>query len=391
MKILVIGGSAPSLVNFRGPLLQTLVTQGHAVSACADGPASAIAAKLRSWGVTYRPIRLSRAGMNPLADLYTLLDLIIFMRRIRPDMVLSYTIKPVIYGSYAAKLCGIRANYSMIEGLGYAFAESSSLRRRILRLIAAGLYKIALKNNRRVFFLNPDDQEQFLALKLVRQDQTCLINGAGVDLDHFAVTPLPAKEGLCFLLVARLLRDKGVGEYAEAARLVKLKYPQTRFLLAGDLDPNPACITRGELSAWIEAGLIEYLGYLEDVRPAIARSSVYVLPSYYREGTPRTVLEAMAMGRSIITTDAPGCRETIKRDGSVRSALHSEGLIEGENGFLVPPKNVLKLAEAIERFIVNPELVNRMGAYSYQMAVEKYDVHKVNMVILKNMELECDV
>jgi glycosyltransferase involved in cell wall biosynthesis len=386
MRVLIIGAHEDSLIRFRGELLKTLVIEGHTVFACADGPAPAVAAELLSYGVTYHPISLARAGLNPLADLRSLLDLANLMRHIRPNIVLAYTIKPVIYGSFAAALCGISATYSMIEGLGYPFMEFTSPGHRLTRLIATILYKMALRKNRRVFFLNPDDQKLFLDLKLVRQNQICLINGIGVDLNHYSVVPLPSKD-LAFLLIARLLRVKGIVEYVEAAKKLKAKYPQIKFGLVGMADPNPAGVTPDELQGWIKSGVIEYHGYLEDVRPAIAASSVYVLPSFYREGLPRTILEAMAMGRPIITTDSPGCRESIKRNVNLCISHAPNGVIAGENGFLVPIKNAQKLAEAMEQFILNPELIDHMGACSRQIAVEKYDVHKVNAVILRTMGL----
>jgi len=190
-----------------------------------------------------------------------------------------------------------------------------------------------------------------------------------VDTEYYK--PEPFAENLSFLLIARLLKDKGIREYAESATIIKQKYPKISFRLVGWIEDNPASISKKELDLWVKQGIIEYLGKLSDVRPAIAESSVYVLPSY-REGTPRTVLEAMAMGRPIITTDAPGCRETVQH---------------GKNGFLVPVKNAPALVNAMEQFIRQPELTEQMGKASRQIAIEKYDVHKVNAVILKTMGL----
>jgi glycosyltransferase involved in cell wall biosynthesis len=201
-----------------------------------------------------------------------------------------------------------------------------------------------------------------------------VVNGSGVDLDKFVVKPLPdyATEGAVrFLFIGRLLGDKGVREYAEAARLLQLTHQQVRCVLVGWIDSNPNAITQAELDGWVADGRIEFWGRLTDVRPAIAACSVFVLPSY-REGTPRTVLEAMAMGRAIVTTDAPGCRETV---------------IHGENGFLVPVQDSVALAEAMRRFIDEPFLHQTMGTRSRQLAEEMYDVHKVNAVMLEGMDL----
>jgi glycosyltransferase involved in cell wall biosynthesis len=237
--------------------------------------------------------------------------------------------------------------------------------------VVRGLYRIGLKSASGVFFLNPDDLALFSKLDLIpdRVEKT-LLNGIGVDLDWYQPCALPNEP--VFLLVARLLADKGLREYQRAAQRLKARYPSARFLLAGDLDSNPMCIRAAEMASWQADGAIEYLGHLDDVRPAFAAARVYVLPSY-REGTPRTVLEAMAMGRPIVTTDAPGCRETV---------------VDGVNGFLVPVRDDVALETAMERFILDPSLAERMGRESLAIAREKYDVHKVNAVIMAAMGLE---
>lgn len=229
---------------------------------------------------------------------------------------------------------------------------------------------IALLYQKRIafFFQNPDDEALFRKLNLLpRAVPSCVVNGSGVDTSEYQLAPLPEQPR--FLLIGRLLGDKGVREYAQAAAVVKAKYPSARFQMVGWIDDNPDAISQKELDDWIESGTLEFLGKLADVRPAIAECGVYVLPSY-REGTPRTVLEAMAMGRAIITTDAPGCRETV---------------IEGENGYLVPVQDSEALANAMLRCIEHPDDVAAMGAVSRQIAENKYDVHKVNQVMLKEM------
>ena len=291
------------------------------------------------------------------------------MRSIKQDAFLGYTIKPVLYGSLAARLAGISGIFSIITGLGYAFSRGDS-RQRFAGIIAQFLYKISLSCNQKVYFQNPDDRNLFKELGFLRgADQVVLINGSGVDVSFFKKTPFPT--GVSFLLIARLIKDKGIIEYVEAARIIKAKYPGVLFRLVGWFDDNPTSIKKEDLDLWMEDGIIDYLGRLEDVRPAITASSVYVLPSY-REGTPRTVLEAMSMGRPVITTDAPGCRETV---------------IDGENGFLIPIKDVNALVQAMERFILQPELVVKMGKRSREIAEVKYDVHKVNTVIMQAMGL----
>ena len=369
-RIVVIASLAMSLVTFRGPLLKTLVERDHEVIACAPAAPPTIARALEGIGVRFLEIPLDNQGLRPWRDIVAFRKLAALLRDLGPAIVLSYTIKPVIYGSLAAHRAGVPAIYSMITGVGYAFT-SPGLKPWLTALIARRLYRIGLRHNRRVFFQNPDDRSLFERLGLLRggADQVVMINGSGIDIDAFRPAPLP--ERITFLMIARLLKDKGVREYVEAARLVKRTRPDVTFRLVGWIDDNPAAITEQDLRSWIAEGTIEYLGRLDDVRPAIATASVYVLPSY-REGTPRTVLEAMAMGRPILTTDAPGCRETVR---------------PGVNGYLVPIRDPTALAEAMERFLAMPGLIETMGRASREVAVQKYDVRKVNTVILETMEL----
>jgi glycosyltransferase involved in cell wall biosynthesis len=370
LRIIVIGSLARSLLNFRGPLLKTLVEHGHDVIACAPDAPPEVRSGLLGLGVCYRYIPLARAGLNPWGDLQTLLGLKRLFREERPDRVLAYTAKPVIYACLAASGCGSPPVHAMITGLGYGFGGLSR-RQRLIGRIVQGLYRMALRRAVGVMFQNPDDRDLFVASGLVAPTlPVTLINGSGVDLSAYPPGPLPDEP--VFLLIARLLADKGLREYQRAARRLKTRYPRARFLLAGDLDPNPLSIDAKELAAWQADGAIEYLGHLDDVRPAFAAARVYVLPSY-REGTPRTVLEAMAMGRPIVATDAPGCRETV---------------VDGLNGFLVPVRDDVALETAMERFILDPSLAERMGRESLAIAREKYDVHKVNAVIMAAMGLE---
>jgi len=367
-KIILLGSYAPSLVNFRGSLLKEFVKQGHEVIAYAPEISPSVKTILEGYGVSYYDVPLSRTGLNPWKDIKTIIALRYLFLKEKPDAVLSYTIKPVLYGSIAAWLGGVSNIYSMITGLGYSFM-GNSVKQRIVGKIAQLLYKISTKRNTKVFFQNPDDLSLFIKLDLVQKEQTVLINGSGVDLKHFSIKPLP--EAVSFLLIARLIKEKGIQEYAEAARIIRDRYPDTKCTLVGRVDPSPAAINPIDLKNWQQDGLLDFKGRMEDVRPAIANASVYVLPSY-REGIPRTVLEAMAMGRPVITTDAPGCRETV---------------IDGLNGYLVPVKAHATLAKAMERFILHPELIQQMGIESRIIAEEKYDVHKVNEVIMREMTL----
>jgi len=370
---LLIASFPDSLIKFRGPLLRALVAKGLDVHVAAPDLADVpdIRTELEALGITLHEIGLKRTGTNPVADLATVAELWRLMRRIRADYVLGYTIKPVIYGSMAAWLAGVLNRFALVTGLGYAFTGEASGKRGLLRKLIQRLYRFGLAKSRKVFFQNPDDDALFRQLKLLPADiPSCVVNGSGVDVADYALAPLPEKPS--FLLIARLLGDKGVREYAQAARKVKAEYPDAVFRLVGWIDDNPDAISQQELDEWVNSGTVEFLGKLADVRPAIADCNVYVLPSY-REGTPRTVLEAMAMGRPVITTDAPGCRETVT---------------DSDNGFLVPVKAVDDLAAAMIRFIENPKLVAKMGQRSRLVAEKKYDVHRVNEFMLAEMGIK---
>ncbi|WP_312317283.1 glycosyltransferase family 4 protein [Acinetobacter variabilis] len=379
MKFLMISSFLPSVLNFRGKLLEAISTQGYEIHIMAPEftrfPEEQ--QKLQALGYHLHKISMQRTGTNPLADLKLLKNLYQKIRQIQPDYVLSYTIKPVIYGTLASWLARVPNRYALITGLGYAFQNvETQTKRSIFQKLVHGLYQQALSRSHKAFFQNPDDLKLFQDLKLLTvQMPTVVVNGSGVNVADFNVLPLPLtaeqKIKISFLLIARLLGDKGVREYAEAAKIIKHKYPHVEFNLVGWIDENPSAIRQQELDQWVASNILNYWGKLSDVRPAIAESSVYVLPSY-REGTPRTVLEAMAMGRAIITTDAPGCRETVT---------------DGDNGFLVEVKSVESLVKAMEKLILQPELIAKMGSRSREIALHKYDVHQVNTHMMQEMGL----
>jgi glycosyltransferase involved in cell wall biosynthesis len=400
--LLIIGALPSSLVNFRGPLIQALLARGHRVVATANGRDAATEKTLAAWGVEYHANKIRRAGTSPLDDVRAFSDLVRLIRRVRPDRVLAYTIKPVVYGGLAARCCGVPGIYSMIEGLGRAFMPRESLLHGVSSIMARALYRIGLPGSACVFFLNPDDIRQFIAEGFVRPEKTVLLNGIGIDLDHYRAAPVPPVDRVRFLMVARLLRDKGVREFVGAAEAVIASGPCAEFVLAGELDDNPSSVREEELESWRQTGTVRYAGRLDDVRPAMRESHVYVLPSY-REGTPRTVLEAMSTGRPLITTDAPGCRETVRPmpedqrteigarlgGGTFDEAgwLRIGALKVGSNGVLVPVRDVDALVRAMRLFIDHPELIARMGRESRRYAEERYDVHKVNAAILSAMGL----
>jgi glycosyltransferase involved in cell wall biosynthesis len=257
----------------------------------------------------------------------------------------------------------------MITGLGTGLAEAPGFGGRIRKALAMQIYRLGLKDASAVLFQNPDNRAFFNANGLVgEKNRQVLIDGSGVNLAHFAPSP-PDMSRPTFLMISRLLIDKGVREYAKAARLVKADHPKARFLLVGPTDKNPMALPKAELDGWVKKGVIEYLDAADDVRPSLRSCTTYVLPSYH-EGTPRSTLEAMAIGRAVITTDVPGCRETVRH---------------GENGLLVPAYDADALADAMRTLILAPERVPAMGLASRRLVEERFDVHKVNRKILDTL------
>ena len=378
MKFLMISSFLPSVLNFRGKLLEAIQAKGYEIHIMVPELANFQEEyqKLIALGYQVHEIPMQRTGTNPLADLKLLKNMYQQIRQIQPDVVLSYTIKPVIYGTLAAGLAKVPKRFALITGLGYAFQNVETAKRSIFQKLVHGLYAQALKYAHKVFFQNPDDLKLFEEMHLLEANKPAVVvNGSGVNVQDFEVMPLPINEQggvkASFLLIARLLGDKGIREYMAAARSIKAQYPEAEFHLVGWMDDNPSAISQQELETWVNDKIVNYWGKLSDVRPAIAASSVYVLPSY-REGTPRTVLEAMAMGRAVITTDAPGCRETVSH---------------GVNGYLVAVKSVDQLVQSMQYFIEDPKLMISMGQRSRKIALNKYDVHQVNKHMMTEMDI----
>lgn len=374
MHILILGNDPKSLVNFRGPLADAMLAEGHRVSAAGAGRDAKADAWFQSRGITYHDVPMERAGINPFSDRRTYAELRALMDRVKPELLFAYTIKPVVYGLLAARKAGVPRRTAMISGLGYAFTENpgeaiaARMKRSAVRAAARTAYAAALKCADTVIFQNGDDREAFAAMGLLNAGQHVgLVNGSGVDLDHYRPAPMP--EGpTTFLMIARLLRDKGVYEYVEAARQVKRAQPEARFVLVGPFDPNPAAVKPAEVEAWVREGVIEYGGAVDDVRPHIAACHVFVLPSYYGEGVPRSTLEAMAMGRPVITTDSPGCRETV---------------VHGSNGVLVRARASDDLARAMSGAIQERQHLERYGEASHQRAVRLFSARNVASATLR--------
>lgn len=348
--------------------MMAMVNHGHEVIAAAPEDPELWTPKFRQMGIKYYSVPLVRTGLTPLKDIKALIFLYNLFKREKPDIVFTYQAKSVSYGCMAARMAEVPDIYCMLAGLGSIF-QLTGLKGSIIRGILCTQYKIALSVCRNVFFQNQDDVNDFEKMRLVRREKTVMINGSGVNLERFSPQPMPTD--LVFLFVGRLLRDKGLIEYMDAAREVKKCYPQARFLILGSMETNPMAVKREELDPYLADGSVEYLGSTDDVRPFLADCFTFVLPSY-REGTPRSALEAMATARPIITTDVPGCRETV---------------VDGVNGFLVPVKNSEALADKMVWMIEHPREALEMGREGLRICREKFDVVKVNEVILRTLGL----
>jgi glycosyltransferase involved in cell wall biosynthesis len=368
MKIMIVGNTMWSMVRFRGSLIATLIGRGHRIVAmCPPGSDEELAA-LKQLGASWEPCRsLDRAGLNPLAETRLLADLVRAMRRQRPDAVFAYFLKAALWGTLAARLAGVRHRVALIEGLGFAFTEGGDggaieRKRRTARRMVAMLMRLALRHASKVLVLNPADRDFIVGSGFARADRVADIDGIGIDLAEFNAEP-PAAGPPTFLLVARMLREKGIVEFIEAARIVRRDHPEARFLLVGGADANPNSISDEDLRAWLADGAAEWLGPVADVRPLLRQCSVFVLPSW-REGRSRTIMEAMAMSRPVITCRVPGC---------------GDALTDGESGIVVPAKSAGALARACLRFVEDPTLCTRMGHAARREAERRYDVRRSNL------------
>lgn len=362
MKFILISPKNRTVYNFRGDLIKKVISCGYEV--VVTGPNQIDVDKITQLGARFVEIPMNKNGVNPFSDLQYQHALQKLFIAEKPDVVLAYTSKPVIYGSVAAKKAARKSRkdirvVDMITGAGYAFT-AKTVKAKIIRFIMSCLYKRALKKADCVIFQNIDDKEQFERMGLLKSNKACLINGSGVNVDKFPIVDYPQK--LTFFMLARVMYSKGLREYLQACEIVKEKYPSVRCMLLGACEGIQDSMPKEDLQPYIDKGIVEYFGETDRVADYYEQCSVYVLPSY-REGTPRTVLEAMSMGRAVITTDAPGCRETV---------------IDGETGFLVPVKDSVALAEKMLAFVQNESLVRSMGIASAQYCRQKYDVVKVN-------------
>lgn len=372
MKIIVLSSLAYSLTNFRGALLRQMKANGHQVVAVAPDHDQLVEDKLRTWDIGFRSVPMQRTGTSILQDLRLLIAYVTLMIEEKPDLVLAYTQKPIIYGGIAARLMCVPRLFVLMSGLGYVYSEHNRSR-WLLRRIVSFLYREAVRRTRAIFVFNTDDRQDMIDNGIITHGQRVVqVPGSGVDIEHFARMPLP-RSGMRFLFVGRLMRDKGIYEFAEAARQINREHPDCEFIALGHYErDNPTGLDEAECLRLAREYPVRFIPGTSDVRPYLASSSVFVLPSYYREGLPRTIIEAMATGRAIITTDMPGCRDPVR---------------EGENGFLVQPRDGEALKVAMQRFIDKPSLVAIMGERSRDIAEKVYDVRKVNHQLLGEMDL----
>ncbi|USU03405.1 glycosyltransferase family 4 protein (plasmid) [Sphingomonadaceae bacterium OTU29LAMAA1] len=366
--VLIIGSDAMMMYKFHYALISELLSSGRRITIAAPPSVEgdAFILQLVARGAAHAELPLSRNGLNPIGDAGGFLAMFRLMRITRPDAVLVYTVKPVIYGLLAAWLAGVPRRVALITGLGYAFTGKAAGRRRAIQLIVSNLYRQALRHASIVLFQNADDEKKMRAAGILRASTPSqVVDGCGVDVDYYVQAPLPPWP-MRFLMIARVIADKGVREFVEAARIVRARHPDVVFRLVGGLDSNPGAITAAEIERWVEEGAIVWNGPVNDVVGALADSHVFVLPSY-REGLPQSTIEALASGRAIVTTDVPGCRETV---------------IDNETGFLIPPQSAKALAEACLRFVDAPELMTQFGRAARHVAETRFSTQRINAIVI---------
>lgn len=365
-SIVIFGGD---IVIFRSWLIRDLTAAGWKVIAC--GPRDDYQAQAVShMGADYVTAPVDRTGLSPARDLMAVNALARTLRSLRPDVFLSFHTKYNVIGPIAARLARVPRIFALVAGLGYAFSPGSGMKRTMLRRVLSSSLSLSLRCCTGVFVQNEDDLA--LVARWVRKTTRVVkLNGTGVDVDEFSYTT-PEVDSLRVLLVARLLEEKGIIDYVSAAGIVKSTYPDSTFSIIGPFDSNPGAISPEEVRGWEKDGVITYLGTSRDVRPHLRDCNLVVLPSYYREGLPKSLLEALAIGRAIVTCNTPGCRETV---------------IDGLNGFLVPPRDPVALAAAIARFGEDHRLLVSMGLAGRRFAEEQFNVCDVNAVMMREMRI----
>ncbi|MEO9890994.1 glycosyltransferase family 4 protein [Aurantibacter sp.] len=372
-KILLLCSASHSLKNFRGDLIKHFIANNYEVY-CGGPDFDEISLQdVKDLGGTPVSFNLQRTGVNPLKDYRSIDELKNILEKHKIDLLFPYTIKPVIYGSFAAKKINIPV-VSLITGLGFTFSKVT-FKAQLLQLITQILYRRALKKNKAIVFQNKDDLQLFLDNKIVTNNQSLhVVNGSGINLDRFSFTPKTKsnQDGVKFVIVGRLLKEKGFQYFMNAAKQLKSAYPKAEFHIIGGVPGNnSSAISKSELNDLNTQGIIIYHGVTHNVPELISQMDVFVLPTYYREGVPRSILEALSTGLPVITTNTPGCKETV---------------IENVNGFLIPPKDEENLVKALKKFLDNPKVINKMSIESRKLAEVKFDVNIINRELLKIIE-----
>ncbi len=359
-RLIIVVNCPAFFLSHRLPIALAAQKAGYEVH-IATGPGSAVS-KILNAGLIHHPLPLSRSGMNLILELRALLALFRLFRKLQPSIAHLVTIKPVLYGGIAARLAGIHGVVAAVSGLGFIFL-ASGFKAAIISYLVARMYRFALgKQNLKVIFQNSEDCKTLSEIAGLRHDKVVMINGSGVDLSEYPFTP-PPKGMPIVVMAARLLRDKGICEFMEAAKLLKSRGVTARFWLAGDIDSsNPASLNEEELESWRKAEIVELLGHRQDIPRVFSQASIVVLPSYYREGLPKVLIEAAACGRAVVTTDMPGCRDAIEPEVT---------------GLLVPPRDPVALADAIQRLLLDADLREQMARSARQLAEREFSVEKV--------------
>lgn len=373
-RIAIVGTLVNTMLGFRGELIRDLVASGHTVFAFAIDYTPETAERIRAMGAQPVSYRMGQLSTNPVSDLLAMLHLRKLFKQHRISLSFCYFSKPAIYGTLAAKLAGVPKRIAKIEGLGRVFTKhpgGDGLKKRILRRVMAGLFRISLPHAHKVFVLNQGDKKDLLSFG-VTAPRPVVIGGIGVCLKRYPFRP-PVTSPIRFIFVGRLLPEKGVRYFVDAAKALKTRYPHVEFILVGAPDDKPGAINKAELLTLVEQGTVSWPGPVDDVVPWLSKSSVFVLPTYYREGVPRSTQEALATGRPVITTRMPGCRKTVK---------------EGVNGYLIDPHDQAGLENAMLKFIQNSDLIPAMGAASYRLAREEFDVRIINQTIMREIGLQ---
>lgn len=367
-KMVLLSGSGDTVVWFRLEFLEQFMDQSFKVYVIAPDIRPELKKELDIRGIDFIFIKLKRKGFDLVNLVQTIAELIKIYNRIQPNIIFIYTHKAILAGSLAARLSGFSNLYSLITGTGHLF-DNRTYKQKLIKILGSLLLRLSLKFNRIIFFQNPDDKKLFIKNKIINSNKSIVVNGSGVNLQKFNPEPLPSSP--IFMTMARLIKSKGLIEYAKSAKEVKKTYPEARFLLYGYPDFHSDSISENDIiNNWYKEYGVEYCGYAEDPKAAIKECSVFVLLSY-KEGTPRVNLEAMALGRPIITTDASGCRETV---------------INNVNGFLVPKYDYLETSRAM-KLLIDRNLQSKMGAESRSLCESKFDVYDVNQILLKEMSV----